>query len=342
MDYFKTDIRWEDEFVQEAIDLEEKLTHLDVESLGKSKLRLLFENKLLDWNKYQNWFCQNVGSSSFKNTVDNTQISHLKSHLKETYNSFSAYEFWNEDLIPAFTWEGHLYVLGLEYNPKLSEIQNHVFILTPPEILQTLAKEIFKDKSADDIDTTDTVSEDSSVDKIEGLDLNYKSPTAVDFKSIPLPGTTDTTQKETQDSVKAPVTKAKDEESIWEFITERHDEISFEAKKQFSAYIVLKIKDNKTQVYKMDSELRKKNLNESIFSYSINDDNPFARVAKSGVSESFGLSQLNLNILDFKYACITALKVGKQTVGFLVGFKNSNLSDNDLSLLEELADESAA
>lgn len=338
MSYFKTDAKWEDQFVQEAIDLEEKLSQMGAEGLGKSKLRLLFENNLLDWNKYQTWFCQNLGCSSFKSSVTYNQLLYLKSTAKETYNQYSSFDFWNEDLVPVFSWNNQLYVFGIEYSSKLSEIQNHVFILTPPEILQKLSDEIFTKSSSTTNELLNKTTEESTGGKIEGLDLNYKSPT-MNFDSLNV--STQNTEI-TQAAAPLATVNTKGEQSIWEFITERHEENSFEAKKQFSAYIVLKIKDNKTQVYKMDSELKKKNLNESIFNYSLSDNNPFARVAKTGISESFGLSQLNLNILDFKYACITALKTGQQTVGFLVGFKNKNLSDTDLSLLEELAHESAA
>lgn len=338
MRYYKTDAKWEEQFVQEAIDLEEKLSQMGTEAFGKSKTRLLFETNLLDWAKYQEWFCQKIGCPSLKNTPTPEQMSHLKSTALETFKSYSKFDFWSEDLIPVFTWDSQLYIFGIEYNAKLSEIKNHVFILTPPETLNVLSENLFSIHESVSENSFNKKINENTGGKIEGLEMSYKSPTMT-FSGLKVGNNND---EATQASTSMQSQKVKSEDSIWEFITERHEENSFEAKKQFSAYIVLKIKNNKTQVYKMDNDLKKKNLNEEIFSYSLTEDNPFARVAKSGVSESFGLSQLNLNIMDFKYACITSLKVGKKTVGFLVGFKNKNLTETDLSLLEDLANESAA
>ncbi len=134
----------------------------------------------------------------------------------------------------------------------------------------------------------------------------------------------------------------KEERQIWEFVNERHNEYSFEVKKQFTAYLVLKVDYDKTRVYKMDADLEKDNVNEQLFNYSLKEDNPFKRVFESGEYESFSVSQLGLNLRNFKYACITALKCGKKVVGFLVGFKDKNLSEIDQILLEELAKETAS
>lgn len=92
----------------------------------------------------------------------------------------------------------------------------------------------------------------------------------------------------------------------------------------------------------MDPELAADNVNEQLFNYSLREENPFKRVYESGQYESFSISQLGLNLKNFKYACITALKSGKKVVGFLVGFKDKNLSEIDQLLLEELAKETAA
>ena len=119
-------------------------------------------------------------------------------------------------------------------------------------------------------------------------------------------------------------------------------EYSFEAKKQFTAYIVLRITNNTTCVFQLDADLQKENINESLFQYNINEENPFSKVYKSGISETLSLSQLGLNLLNFKYACITALKRSDKIVGFLVGLKDKNLSEDDQFLLEDLAKESAA
>ena len=130
-------------------------------------------------------------------------------------------------------------------------------------------------------------------------------------------------------------------DNIWDFITERHDEYSFEAKKHFNAYVVLKIESNSTKIFKMDKDLQSQDINERLFEYRTDSDNPFSRVFESGVSESFSVSQLGLNLLNYRYVCITALKRADQVVGFLMGFKESSLSESDQSLLEDLARESA-
>ncbi|MEQ1722854.1 MAG: hypothetical protein ABL930_06730, partial [Pseudobdellovibrio sp.] len=99
---------------------------------------------------------------------------------------------------------------------------------------------------------------------------------------------------------------------------------------------------NKTKIFKMDPDLENKHVNEKLFEYSLTEANPFHSVYESGLSESFSVSQLGLDLLNFKFVCITAIKRGDKVVGFLVGLKDNNLSENDQLLLEDLAKESAA
>ena len=133
----------------------------------------------------------------------------------------------------------------------------------------------------------------------------------------------------------------KSEAAIWDYLTERHDEYTFEAKKLFSAFVVLKIVEGKTQVFKMDSELEKYLNQKDVFAYDVAEENPFGRIFRTGISESFNISQLDHPIMDFKYICITALKRGNDTVGFLLGLQTKKLAETDQLLLEDLAKESA-
>ena len=64
----------------------------------------------------------------------------------------------------------------------------------------------------------------------------------------------------------------------------------------------LKIVNHKTQIFNMDDDLKNENLGKSLFEYDLTLDNPFKSVLTSGLTESFGLNQLQLSILDFKYS----------------------------------------
>ena len=92
----------------------------------------------------------------------------------------------------------------------------------------------------------------------------------------------------------------------------------------------------------MDDDLKNENINETLLEYDLTTDNPFQHVYKTGTSESFGLNQLHLQILDFKYACVTPLKLGAKIIGFLVGFKVTKLNADDEKILELLALKNAA
>ena len=131
-------------------------------------------------------------------------------------------------------------------------------------------------------------------------------------------------------------------DGIWEFISERHQEYSFEIKKQFDAFVVLKINSKKTQVFKMDADLGRQGVNHMIFEYNLEADGPFKNIFDSGRSDTFSMKQLDMYLGDFQQACITPLKRGNKTVGFFMGFKKGPMSQQDKVLLEELAEESAS
>lgn len=335
MDYLKTNLNWEDFFTQELVTLEEKITGFDTDSLNKSKLRSCLENKILDWKKYESWVQENAGCASLKTDIAENILKNFIANSQQAFDIYSNYDFWNEDLLPIFIWEDQLVVFGLQYNENLKKIKNHVFILAPPEILTYFAK-IILDKTNDKnkIDELEELEKSYSMtaSKIEGLELDIKAP-VLDFKNI---------NSGTPQTIQTSANLENQDAKVWDFITERHEEYSFEAKKQFSAYLVLKIDDNSTAVFKMDADLEKINVNKNLFKYNLSEDNVFSRVYKTGVSESFNISQLGLNLANFKYVCITALKRSQQVVGFLVGFKDNSLSENDQTLLEDLAKESAA
>lgn len=333
MDYLKTNLKWEDFFIKESVELGEKMSGFDIEDLSKSKIRLSLENKILDWDKYESWVVENLGCASLKKDVLPSILNDFLTNSREAHNIYSNYDFWSEDLLPILMWESQLIVFGIHFNENLLKIQNHVFILAPPDILSFFAKNIFNPDIS--LEQTSEHTEDHSYSQIEGLQPDIQPPSLV-FKDISINTVSNFKPIENEKP------KELNENSIWDFIDERHEEYIFEVKKQFSAYIVLKIEYDFTRVYKMDPDLEKDNINHKLFSYSIKEENPFKRVYESGNFESFSLSQLGLNLKNYKYACITALKSGDKVVGFLVGFKNINLSDIDQLLLEELAKESAA
>lgn len=363
MSEVNTNQKWEDVFIQESVELEEKMSTFDVESLNKSKLRLSIENNILDWEKYETWVLNNLNCSSLKTDVTENILKNFSSNAKQAHEIYSNYDFWNEDLVPVFIWDSCLIVFGLQYNENLVKIPNHIFILARPEVLNYFSKLIFNNTQILDAEIEELEkSSHQTLSKIEGLDIDLPPP-VIDFKDLSMDTVSDFSAENPLESEQMadiiPLPKLDDalvstaaeqrnsdepvdENTIWDFINERHEEYSFEARKHFNAYVVLKIShDNYTQVFKMDRDLENLHVNEKLFQYSLHEDNPFSKVHESGLSESFSTSQLGLNLLNFKYACITALKRGDKTMGFLIGFKEGNLSENDQELLEELAKESA-
>jgi hypothetical protein len=341
MDYLKTNLKWEDFFVQESLELEEKMPSFDIDALSKSKLRISLENSILDWKKYESWTLENLGCASLKIEVNKSILKNFSANSKQAYSAYSNHMIWNEDLLPIFIWENQLVVFGLQYNENLVAIENHIFILAPPEVLTYFSKIIFDEDGNHELEDMEK-SHSRTASRIEGIEMLDIQPPSMDFKDLSLDTVVPAQRKAPATELNQMANEPINEVTIWDFITERHDEYSFEAKKHFSGYVVLKIENNKTKIFKMDPDLEKKHLDKKVFEYILTEGNPFYSVYNSGESESFSVSQLGLKLLNFKYVCITALKRGDKVVGFLVGFKDNNLSESDQALLEDLAKESAA
>jgi hypothetical protein len=121
---------------------------------------------------------------------------------------------------------------------------------------------------------------------------------------------------------------------IWSNLAEHHDSYALKVRKQFDAYLVLKITSNETtEVYRMDED-----INFKVFQYDLKKQNPFQNVYQNHFTETFNISQLGLKILDFKYVCVSVIKLGSKVVGFLVGFKTTHLSQEDISTLESISE----
>lgn len=362
MNYVKAKLNWEEVFIQEAIDLEEKMSTLDGSALNKSRLRLSLEQDILSWKKYRLWITAEMNCASLQDKIETVDLTKLLNKAKNTYANFASYNFWNEDLIPIDVWDDSLIVIGLEKNEKLIQIPKAIFILASPQVLSSFAAKLFSTTASDELisEGTQSGSEDSSTDAmalLDGIDLNMAAPT-LQFNAASLLSTgpqqpaavatvtdakveLDDSENHSERSMMLEVAPTSSSMSMWDYLSERHDEYCFEVRKQFDAYMVLKIVSGRTQVFKMDTDLQKQNLNTQLFDYSLSDENPFKKVLDSGNSESFNINQLGFTIRDFKYACITPLKRGPDTVGFLVGLKTKNLAETDQTLLEDLAKESA-
>ena len=346
MIYLNTNINWEEFFVQEALDLEEKMSTLESEVLNKSKIRISLEQNILNWEKYESWITEQLGCASLKKSINENILEQFIHPTKQASEVYSNYKFWSEDLIPFFIWDNQLIVLGLQYNHQLLTIPNHILIITPPSTLSFVHQklEAQMQKSTDNDlkfqkttsgETTATSTENSSkIDHsksiLDGIFLDIAAP---DIKFSPTIST-DSTQQ-------SPEANQPNTLSIWEFISERQEEYSFEARKLFDAFLILKIQNNKTQVFHMDSEISKEGISNLIFEYSVQEKNPFKKVFESGNSECVSLVQLDLHLAKYRYACITPLKRGTQTVGFLMGLKKDHLSEKDQMALQELAQEAA-
>lgn len=348
MNYVKAKLNWEEVFIQEAIDLEEKMNSLDLSAFNKSRLRLSLENDILSWKKYQIWISAELGCPTISSKLEPAKINEMLERAKTTYEAYGHHPFWNEDLIPVETWDDNVIVFGLEKNEKLIEVPNAIFILAPPEILNRFAEKLFSsNEKSEEISHDSESAEADAHGMLDGINLNIEAP-KFDFNSVKLKDLSEEPVavideelpvKEATASMMDPAPR--EPSSMWDYISERHDEYSFEAKKQFDGYLVLKIVSNRTQVFKLDSDLQKQGFNLQLFDYDLKDENPFKKVFHSENSESFNINQLGFTIRDYKYACITPLKRANTVVGFLVGLKTGNLAESDQTLLEELAKESA-
>jgi hypothetical protein len=390
--------QWEEYFLQEALELEEKMKTLDVESLNKSKLRICLEHGILDWNQYAQWYMVQKACSSLKPSLGHEEVSQLAQYAQKTEADYARFDFWNNDLIPLTTWEGKLIVIGLQYNDKLVSVGSHIFILSPPEILVSIARKVADQKVLSESSNELSIDTGEINDALEGLNFNQAAP-KMSFTLIQPPNETSsadnsisfevppatsavseavaTTQVQptpaaplqpaaavasvspppppvaapaaetaavmpSAPSVFSSAAKPDPTDKIWEFISERHQEYSFEVKKQFDAFIVLKVSNEKTQIFKMDPDLSRQNINPMIFEYSLEAEGPFKAVRTNKRADVYSMQQLEIHLNDFQHAYIAPLIRGDRIVGFFVGFKKNALSQQDKVLLAELAVEAAS
>lgn len=330
MEYIDNKTSWEDHFVEEVTTLQQKMPTFDVESLSKSKLRLSIENRILDWKKYSEWAQNTYGCSSLKESFSEKTLKSYNVYAQQAYDLYASHGFWSQDLLPVSIWENQLIIFGLQYNHNLQKIPNHIFILAPPKILSHFAN-LLLDKNLFENEMDRMFDPKSG---IEGLAEDVQ-PISIDFKNISPDTITNYTPRPRKGHQQS-------ESEIWDLINERHEEYIFESKKQFSAFVILRINFDVTKIFKLDPDLEKANVNEKLFEYSLKQNNPFKKILETGESETFSATDLGLDLLNYKYVCISALKRSNKVVGFFLGFKNSKLNETDTALLEDLAKENAA
>lgn len=323
---------WENFFTEEAILVEELLVSGDYLFVNHSKIRIAIENKILNWEKYIDWIQTQNDYVSLKSDLDDEQIKSLAYKYSENKDTFKHYSIWSEDLIAVESWDDQLVILGVAPTDKLLTIPNAVFVLCPPAVLDQIHK-MNKAIEADE----EKVELESSIKEI----TSTKSGLLLEFDpAITKP--IDLSFANLRPNNNEPKVTADPAFSIWNLVETKHIQHSDKARKQFDAYMVLKINAEKTQIFKMDDDLVKENLDTTIFDFNMNSDNIFSKIYKSKVSESCNLADLGLTVLDFKYAHITPLILGAKVLGFFVGFKISELSNEDELTLQSISKELAA
>jgi hypothetical protein len=332
MEYLDNKASWEEFFTKELEALQEKMPTFDVESLSKSKLRLSLESKILDWKKYEEWAIETYGCSSIKETLPETTLKTYSVSAQQAYTLYSSYNFWNQDLVPVFIWENQLIVFGLQYSPALVKIPNHIFVLAPPRVLSYFANLLIENKpSMSSFDDLNEMFGDSPA--MDGL--SDVQPISIDFKDLGSDAVSNVVSRPRKSFGK------QNETEIWDLVGERYEEYCDESKKQFDAFLILRLNFDLTQIFKMDPDLEKKNINEKLFEYSTVHDEAFKNAMKDGRSVITTSTNLGLELLNYKNICITPLRRSRVIVGFFMGFKNGQISEDDTALLEELSKETA-
>ncbi len=332
-------LHWENIFTEEALLVEELVASGDFAFLNQSKIRIALENKILSWEKYTAWIQNTNEYLSLGSDLNELQIKKLQQKYEENKKTFSHYGIWSNDLIAVEMWDEQLIILGLMPTEKLLSIANAIFVLCPFEILNQIIKTGQTDEMAIDSETN---SEKSSITKTTNLlefDPFITKPTELNFSSI----TADLQKTDPKFESTAPHPETTQTAfSIWNLVDKNHLENTDSARKNFDAFVILKIIDDQTRVYKMDDDLAKEEINQGLFIYNLKTDNPFSKVFKSQTTQSVNLSELGLVILDFKYASITPMKLGNEILGFYVGFKISETSADDENTLEDISFKNAA
>ncbi len=323
-----SDSSWENQFKEAVLSVEELLAGGDISLTGKSRIRIALEHGYLQWDEYSQW-CVNQHGCTLLKKLNKKQTTQLKEMYHEQKPLLSHLQNLNEDLIAVDSWDGHPLVLGLEYQKDILDAQNSIFILCHPDILAEL---IHSEERIYNNDETYSQMSSDSLEMPAGLvEMTNETPSPLTSPLI----------KEASAVTSEPSTfsSTTSNRNIWQNIDSQHQNFSSQARKQFDAYLVLKVNSaQKTELYKMDEDLEKEELHSKLFEYDLNQDNPFKNVFTNQITETFNINQLGLSILDFKYACISALKLGPKVVGFLVGFKTTHLSQDDISTLESISE----
>lgn len=333
---------WEKVFPDAILSVEELLNTGDISLFNKSKLRIALENNLLSWIDYKNWAINHFNVPVLDVTDSETKAKLRSRHLEQK-ESLSHIQIWNDDLIAIDHWDGQIIVLGLEYNPiKLHAVPGCVFILCSADLLDQLSSEAgsaveslleLENLTSETIEANEDILSNSEYSPPELLNLESFENLATSSSDIE-DNLTFVPEKTLFATTTVDLTT-----HIWKNINTNHQDFSDIARKNFDAYLVLRVtSDQKTELYKMDEELEKEELNSGIFVYDLKEENPFHNVYKNHFTETFNLNQLGLKILDFKYACISAIKLGSKVVGFIVGFKTTHLSQDDISTLESISE----
>lgn len=299
---------WEHFFPDAILSVEELLSTGDPALLQKSKLKIALENKFLSWNDYKAWASNFYGVPVLEK-LDEKSITRLRKQHLELVEGYSQYTSLNSELIPLQSWDGHLLVAGLEYDAdKFLSLPQAIFFLCSPENLSFISNTPAR-KALEPVAPVVAVVTPQPVE----------SPAPVQVHAVSESGMTGN--------------------HVWQNLDSQHGSFSEIARKSFDAYVVLRVNaQQKTELYKMDEDLEKEDLDRMLFTYDLNEENPFANVYKNHFTEQFNINQLGLKILDFKYACITAIKLGPKVVGFLVGFKTTHLSQDDITTLESISE----
>ncbi|AZZ36731.1 hypothetical protein CIK05_07980 [Bdellovibrio sp. qaytius] len=309
---------WEHFFPDAILSVEELLASGDPTLNNKSKLKIALENHYLNWNDYKTWASSFYGVPVLEKLNENTISTLRKRHL-ECVEGYSQYPAFNSELIPLQSWDGQLLVAGIEPTDKIKSLPQAVFFLCSIENLAYISNTPLR-KVLEPLDPVIV----SAV-----LQQNTSPGTALKPGSL-------------QPGVSQPSAVAENglnNNQVWQNLDTNHGSFSDIARKKFDAYVVLRVTGkNTTELYKMDEDLEKEELDNAIFSYDLTAENPFTNVFKNHFTETFNINQLGLKILDFKYACISAIKLGPKVVGFLVGFKTTHLSQDDITTLESISE----
>ena len=297
------DHSWEQFFPDAILSVEELLASGDPALLQKSKLKIALENNYLNWNDYKTWASAYYGVPVLEKLDEKSITSLRKNHL-ECVEGYSQYSAFDSDLIPLQTWDGQLLVAGIELSEKVKSLPQAVFFLCSLENLAFISNNPIR-----------KVLEPLEPELVSTLLQPHEVKPAVISEN------------------------GMNNNHVWQNLDTHHGDFSEIARKKFDAYVVLRVtQKNTTELYKMDEDLEKEELDNAIFSYDLTAENPFTNVFKNHFTETFNINQLGLKILDFKYACISAIKLGPKVVGFLVGFKTTHLSQDDITTLESISE----